>query len=668
MNRLSIFCFLTLACASITSHAAVPELDLSVKIDLGTNQFSAEAMLKLEASKKYVFELAPGLAVDSAEVDAVAVHTRNIGHANQPRFELKLPKQFSAHQLRIRYHGHLLKLNPESWHRDTLKPLPPMASNEGSYLPAGSGWYPEPGKFFSYRLAIQTAADQIAVAPGTPSHEESQGKTRKAVFVMNHPVEGIDLMIGPYILKERVVAINTATITLRTYFHPDIADLAEGYLDAAKNYLERYANQIGAYPYSHFSIVSSPLPTGLGMYSLTYLGRDVLKLPFIKTTSLGHEVLHNWWGNGVFVDPSYGNWSEGLTTFMADYAFKEDDGSEAAKALRYGWLRDRQALPQGEELPLSSFRSRHHVASANVGYGKAAMMFLALRNRLGNENFSSALRQFWLHYQFKAASFKDLRQAFEKSSDENLSSFFAQWLNQTGASRYSLNSAFFEGKKLHVTIGQSLPNNKMRLPLRVYSGEAQEDFFVEHTGKELETVLTPKVQPLSISIDPDFTVWRALASEEAPPILREAVVSKRLALLVLNDKLATVALSFTKAFAEGEIKKVSKQQAMKEKFVIVFGGVQEIDTWLSSSKLPRRPTDISGGDTQVWMINHPTQHVLAVSVPDQDDKAQFSLETVGKRLPHLARYSWVTFEDGQTKLRGTWPVESPHTSIKDISG
>jgi hypothetical protein len=68
------------------------------------------------------------------------------------------------------------------------------------------------------------------------------------------------------------------------------------------------------------------------------------------------------------------------------------------------------------------------------------------------------------------------------------------------------------------------------------------------------------------------------------------------------------------------------------------------------------------------MINPPTKHVLVVSVPDQDDKAQFSLATVGKRLPHLARYSWVTFENGQTKLRGTWSVESPHTLIKDKSG
>jgi hypothetical protein len=86
MNRFSIFCFLTLACASIKSQAAVPELDLSVNINSDTNEFSAEAMLKLEACKKYIFELAPGLAVDSTEVDAVVVHTRKIRHANQCRW------------------------------------------------------------------------------------------------------------------------------------------------------------------------------------------------------------------------------------------------------------------------------------------------------------------------------------------------------------------------------------------------------------------------------------------------------------------------------------------------------------------------------------------------------------------------------------------------------
>ncbi|MGJ0430850.1 M1 family metallopeptidase [Methylobacter sp.] len=663
MNRFSILCCVMLACTAFSSLAAVPEIDLSVKINPDINEFSAEALLKLEASEKYIFGLAPGLELDSAEADEVAVLARNIGSDGQPRFELTLPKQFSAHKLRIRYHGRLVKLNPEE-HRDTLAPLPPMVSKEGSYLPAGSGWYPEPGAFFSYRLAVQTPAGQIAVAPGTLSREALKGDSRTALFTMDHPVEGIDLMIGPYALKERVISTDTAPIALRTYFHPDIAELADGYLDASKNYLQRYASQIGAYPYSHFSIVSSPLPTGLGMQSLTYLGRDVLKLPFIKATSLGHEILHNWWGNGVFVDTVDGNWSEGLTTFMADYAFKEDEGPEAAKEMRYGWLRDRQAIPPGEERPLSAFQSRHHVASANVGYGKAAMMFLALRDRIGRESFYAALCQFWLQHQFKAAGFKDLRQAFEKSSGKDLSDFFAQWLEQTGASMYSLDSAFFDGKALHLAIGQTLPGNEMRLPVRIYSAKSYEDFFLDLSGQVFKATLAPEAEPLALSIDPDFTVWRALAPEESLPILRDVVAGRRLALLVLNDKLATAALSFTKAFAEGEVEKVSEQQATQDKFVIVLGGSQEVDAWLSRSKLPPRPAVVSGGDIQVWMVNHPARHVLAVSVHDQDDNARSSLEAVGKRLPHLARYAWATFEQGRTRLRGNWPTEPPRYLIK----
>ena len=81
MNRFSILCSVMVACASMTSQAAVPELDLAVTINVGANEFSAEAIVKLAASKKYVFELAPGLEVESTDVDAVAVPIRKIGSA-----------------------------------------------------------------------------------------------------------------------------------------------------------------------------------------------------------------------------------------------------------------------------------------------------------------------------------------------------------------------------------------------------------------------------------------------------------------------------------------------------------------------------------------------------------------------------------------------------------
>ena len=49
----------------------------------------------------------------------------------------------------------------------------------------------------------------------------------------------------------------------------------------------------------------------------------MIRLPFIMHTSLGHEIAHCWWGNGVYVDYEKGNWSEGLTTYVADYLYKE---------------------------------------------------------------------------------------------------------------------------------------------------------------------------------------------------------------------------------------------------------------------------------------------------------------------------------------------------------
>ena len=45
-------------------------------------------------------------------------------------------------------------------------------------------------------------------------------------------------------------------------------------------------------------------------------------LPFILTSSYPHEILHNWWGNCVYVDYATGNWCEGLTAYLADHLIR----------------------------------------------------------------------------------------------------------------------------------------------------------------------------------------------------------------------------------------------------------------------------------------------------------------------------------------------------------
>src|SRR5262249_30790533 len=267
------------------------------------------------------------------------------------------------------------------------------------------------------------------LVPGRLLSERVDENTYRAQFEADHPAEGLELIAGPYAVEQR----QSGAVALRTYFHPEIAELSSGYLDAAAGYVSRYSQAVGAYPYAGFSIASSPLPTGFGMPSLTYLGIDVLRLPFIRTTSLGHEVLHNWWGNGVYVDWQRGNWCEGLTTFMADYAYKEDAGEAAAREMRLAWLRDFAALPAERDRPLREFTARTPDASQIVGYDKAAFLFLMLRDELSPPVFQAAIQRFYTEHRFRRASWSELEQAFERTSQRDLRAFFAQWLDRRGA-------------------------------------------------------------------------------------------------------------------------------------------------------------------------------------------------------------------------------------------
>src|SRR5208337_4444995 len=87
-----------------------------------------------------------------------------------------------------------------------------------------------------------------------------------------------------------------------------------------------------------FSIVENSMPVGYSMPTYTVLGQAVVRLPFIPETSLGHEILHQWFGNSVYVDYAGGNWAEGLTSFLADHLYEEEKGR--GKEYRKGLLID----------------------------------------------------------------------------------------------------------------------------------------------------------------------------------------------------------------------------------------------------------------------------------------------------------------------------------------
>jgi len=85
------------------------------------------------------------------------------------------------------------------------------------------------------------------------------------------------------------------------------------------------------------------------------LGPQVIRFPFILSSSYPHEILHNWWGNSVFVDYASGNWCEGLTAYMADHLIQEQRGQ--GEAYRRDVLQKyRSYVKDGRDFPLAEFR------------------------------------------------------------------------------------------------------------------------------------------------------------------------------------------------------------------------------------------------------------------------------------------------------------------------
>jgi hypothetical protein len=667
---------------------------LDVVLDPASRSLQVEAELR-PTERDFRFVLHAELRIASAEVDGKALRVESAGGRGEVRaWRIRLPAEGV---LRMRYGGTLPALDAGLDHREVLQGMPPMAAQGGTFLSAGSAWYPRPAEVFSYRVDVRVPGGQRVVVPGRLVAEHLPGeegaaagvaglrpdtpasapgmlaRDYRARFEFDHAADGIDLMAGPWIVREhRVERVGAEPLRLRTYFPPALdaePGLAEAYLHDSARYIARYSARIGAYPFTEFSVVASPLPTGFGMPTLTYLGEQVLRLPFIRATSLGHEVLHNWWGNGVLVDYARGNWSEGLTTFMADYAYKEEQSDVAAREMRLGWLRDFAALPMDGQQALAAFRSRTHGAAAAVGYGKAAMVFVMLRDLIGEAAFDRAIKLFWEQNRFRIAGWKELQLAFEQASGRVLADFFRQWLDVAGGPKVALEQAYFVaqgngGGVLHVELSQSGPTHTLHLPLQMEDGSGSQTRWL-NVSKARETIrLTLERAPQTLSLDPELRVWRRLDEAQLPPILRQWMLESAPQVVIADEgdaALAQAGKSLATRFFERPPRVVSRAALSSARDpVLLVGTHAAIDVTLAHAGLPPRPASLGArGTAQVWTLREGARSVAVVSA--RDPAALAALE---RPLPHYGGQSWLLAEGSRVFERGVWDAQGAAVAVE----
>ena len=555
---------------------------------------------------------------------------------------------------------------------------PGIISELGVYLAGSTYWVPTvEDEMVSFNLTTELPLLWRTVSQGERLKDEIVDENHIDTWKSPTPQEEIFLVAAKFNEYKYAAGTVDAYAFLRT---PDEA-LANKYLETTAQYLEMYRQLVGPFPYTKFALVENFWETGYGMPSFTLLGEKIIRFPFILHSSYPHELLHNWWGNSVYVDFETGNWCEGLTAYMADHLIKEQRGqAEEYRRSTLQKLTDYVSIEN--DFPLSEFLSRHDGASEAIGYGKSLMFFHMLRMKFGDDVFKKAFQSFNRSYKFKNASFSDIQKCFEDETGEDLSWFFDQWIKGTGAPTLNLtdvrSTKVGEKFELNFTIEQVQKENPfiVDLPIVVVdSKKSSRNIF--HLDKRIETFsLKLDEAPLKVLVDPQFDIIRRLDTREIPPAFTKAYGAEK-SLIILPDA-SDKYFGQYKEFAEGWIKgkegqfEIKNEQEVNElpsnitvwllgkknKFVNNISNLLEnFHSAIAVDSINLNGKPISTKNNSFFIaVNNPhniENAVLFLAI--ENDKAVPGLL---RKLPHYGKYSYLAFEGAEpTNIeKGQWAV------------
>ena len=533
--------------------------------------------------------------------------------------------------------------------------LPPITS-----VLASSGWTPEASyitgnnwlglggdTLHRHDITVTVPAVNRVAVTGRILEDRIDGNDRHVRFRFDGPSASLGIFVGPYDLQET----SHDDLTLRTYFEPSQSHLSDSYFAASATFIDRFESQIGPYPHSSFSVVSAPIPVGLGFAGLTYVSRDILSHSYMKGRSLAHEILHSWWGNNVLVDYDQGNWAEGLTTFMADYGLAESESPEVARQMRMDWIRQLDVLGEAEMRPLTQFRSSSHNGGIQAeGYGKVALIFNMLRLEIGDNAFGNGLQAFYESNKNRTASWSDVQVAFEGSASRSLQGFFEQWITRAGLPKIYLDGAQrVSDNKVRLSLRQSKPVYNLLIPVLIETIGGPEQHLVR-LSENLQTItLSIQARPLSVQIDPAFNIARHPAAQELSPTLANAFAMAGFnAILADPDALeATQAQAIAQNILDFDL----DWDAMASTYQadLVFGTTEQMSAYYRASTGRAFPHAHSGV-ARVWVEAGQGDRLTLYLSADDISQAVTQM----KYLKYYGSKSYVSFVNGSGHTYGVF--------------
>ena len=546
---------------SLTVHAAdftIQRHDLEIELRPDTHEIVAQDTIRVSggpgADQVIHLELHPGLEIEEVlvekasvrfwedTVDSDATNEEPVASRLSRTLAVQLPRASNpaeAMSVSVSYRGAIHDAPTASPGLRFVRPdrTRGYIGEEGVYLTAETFWYPHVmGSLASFHVRATVPKGWRAVTHGREVSFETRESTATSEWRVRAGTEALTLAANRFVKR----ATQWKGIEIATYLFPEDAHLSDQYVTATVHYLDWYTKRLGPYPFPKFAVVENFFPSGIGLPSFTLLGSRVIKRGYTQPYSLGHEIVHSWFGNSVHNHVETGNWVEGLTTYLANYYYDEQsEGDEKARAHRRRMMMEYNVYVQPtDDYPVIEFRQKENRRDNAIGYQKTAMIFHMLRERMGSRDFFSAIRTLVADYTGRYADWPHVQRTFEKTSETDLSWFFDQWIRRVGLPHLKIVHARVEPAaragyrvKFHVT--QQGPPYRLNVPVVIQLEQGREHRArLDIRAKTQMMSLWVPAKPRRLQLDPEYQTFRRIHRQAMSPMLNLWVTDQRRAVLV----------------------------------------------------------------------------------------------------------------------------------------
>src|SRR5580658_234080 len=513
-------------------HLRVDDYQIEAELTPHLHQISARAKVKFTALQDLtvaVFELHNDLRV-----------TRVLDDNNQPlsaervtqdsTIRVPLPAGLAkdaSTTLTFEYEGNLETADDS--------PVPGLKlayiGDDTSYLLYSGRWFPVSGyglNRFTSTISVTVPALMVVIGSGKstvsdnpPSKKPNTNglPTKTFTFVYAKPSFPGTIVAGSF----QEYKSDEAGMDLHVFFKPTHEKFAPEYTTTAVQEFTYFITLYGTPLSQKLSVVELPadtVPYAWAPEIAALAGPSITEKTNYRL--LANAIAHQWWGVSVSPATKDDWWlTDGFSRYSEAMYVEQAAGpaglEEVVKDMSVGALAY-DTVPLSSASKLDPFSTEFQ----SLVTDKGAMILHMLRWVLGEDKYNKTMREFAETYAGKSATIDDFRTIAEKYYGDQLTWFFSQWLESTGAPEFKVKYTTYRlggsakeqspkedkapGFRVVGEISQDLDLFRMPVELRIDTDGKTEEKKLEVVGTNSAFSVETFGRPRRISVDPDHHV------------------------------------------------------------------------------------------------------------------------------------------------------------------